>query len=74
VITRLAVMMSIRISLSPRNVEDFPHERGNDISHETVLFWQNGIGPMSTVGTREKKRTFNFFIKPSSLNEISGYS
>ena len=38
---RLAVMMYIRFPLSLRKVEDLLHERGNDISHETVRFWWN---------------------------------
>ena len=40
-IIRLAVMMYIRFPLSLRNVEDLLHERGIDISHETVRFWWN---------------------------------
>jgi len=38
-VIRLAVMIYIRFPLSLRNVEDFLHERGIDISHETVRFW-----------------------------------
>jgi putative transposase len=38
-IIRLAMMMYIRFPLSLRNVEDLLHERGIDISHETVRFW-----------------------------------
>jgi putative transposase len=30
-------MMYVRSPLSLRNVEDLPHERGVDVSHETVL-------------------------------------
>lgn len=37
-ITRLAVMLYIRFPLSLRNVEDLLHERGVEISHETVRF------------------------------------
>jgi len=37
-IIRLAVMMYVRYPLSLRNVEDLLHERGIDISHETVRF------------------------------------
>lgn len=37
-ITRLAVMIYIRFPLLLRNVEDLLHERGVDISHETVRF------------------------------------
>ena len=45
-IIRLAVMMYIQFPLSLRNVEDLLHERGIDISHETVRFWWNRFGPM----------------------------
>ncbi len=38
--------MYIRFPLSPRNVEDLLHERGIDVSHETVRFWWNRFGPM----------------------------
>ena len=37
-IIRLAVMLYIRFPLSLRNVEDLLHERGIEISHETVRF------------------------------------
>ncbi|MBO6798562.1 IS6 family transposase [Maricaulis sp.] len=45
-IIRLAVMMYIRFPLSLRNVEDLLHERGIDITHETVRFWWNRFGPL----------------------------
>jgi len=45
-IIRLAVMMYVRFPLSLRNVEDLLHERGIEISHETVRFWWNRFGPM----------------------------
>jgi transposase-like protein len=35
-IIRLAVMLYVRFPLSLRNVEDLLHERGVEISHETV--------------------------------------
>ena len=38
-IIRLAVMLYARFPLSLRNVEDLLHERGVDVSHETVRFW-----------------------------------
>lgn len=43
---RLAVRMCVRLPLSLRNVEDLLHERGIEISHETVRFWWNRFGPM----------------------------
>ena len=42
----LAVMLYIRFPLSLRNVEDLLHERGIEISHETVRYWWNRFGPM----------------------------
>ena len=41
-IIRLAVMMQVRFPLSLRNVEDLLHERGIEVSHETIRFWWNG--------------------------------
>ena len=37
-IIRLAVMMYVRFPLSLRNVEDLLHERGIEVSSETVRF------------------------------------
>ncbi|MCB6180173.1 IS6 family transposase [Rhodobacter sp. Har01] len=45
-IIRLAVMLYIRFPLSLRNVEGLLHERGIEISHETVRYWWNRFGPM----------------------------
>ena len=45
-IIRLAVMMYVRFPLSLRNVEDLLHERGIDVSHETVRYWWNRFGPV----------------------------
>lgn len=44
-IIRLAVMLYIRLPRPLRNVEDLLHERGIEISHETVRFWWNRFGP-----------------------------
>ncbi len=54
-IIRLAVMMYVRFPLSLRNVEDLLHERGIDISHETVRFWWNRFGPMFAAEIRKKR-------------------
>ncbi|SHM50796.1 putative transposase [Roseovarius pacificus] len=40
-------MMYVRVPLSLRNVEDLLHERGIDVSHESIRFWLNGFGPES---------------------------
>lgn len=37
-------MLYIRFPLSLRNVEDLLHERGVEISHQTVRFWWNRFG------------------------------
>ncbi|WP_412546763.1 IS6 family transposase [Maricaulis sp. MIT060901] len=54
-IIRLAVMMYIRFPLSLRNVEDLLHERGIDITYETVRFWWNRFGPMFAKSIRNRR-------------------
>jgi len=54
-IIRLAVMMYIRFPLPLRNVEDLLHERGIEISHETVRFWWNRFGPMFAAEIRKRR-------------------
>jgi len=54
-IIRLAVMMYIRFPLSLRQVEDLLHERGIDISYETVRAWWNQFGPMFAGELRKKR-------------------
>ncbi len=54
-IIRLAVMMYVRFPISLRNVEDLLHERGIDISHESVRFWWNRFGPMFAAEIRRKR-------------------
>ena len=54
-IIRLAVMLYVRFPLSLRNVEDLLHERGVDISHETVRYWWNRFGPMFAAEIRRKR-------------------
>jgi putative transposase len=58
-IIRLAVMMYVRFPLSLRNVEDLLHERGIDISHESVRYWWNRFGPIFASEIRKKR------IRPS---------
>ncbi|MEY8120304.1 IS6 family transposase [Falsihalocynthiibacter sp. BN13B15] len=53
-IIRLAVMLYVRFPLSLRNVEDLLHERGIDVSHETIRFWWNRFGPMFAAEIRRK--------------------
>ncbi|WP_417832790.1 IS6 family transposase [Terasakiella sp.] len=54
-IIRFAVMMYIRFPLSLRNVEDILHERGIDISHETIRFWWNRFGPLLAKEIKKKR-------------------
>ncbi len=54
-IIRLAVMMYVRFPLSLRNVEDLLHERGIEVSHETVRFWWQRFGPMFAAEIRRKR-------------------
>ena len=53
-IIRLAVMLYVRFPLSLRQVEDLLHERGIDISHETVRYLWNRFGPILTAGISQK--------------------
>ena len=55
-IIRLAVMLYVRFPLSLRNVEDLLHERGVEVSHETVRFWWNRFGPMFASEITRKRR------------------
>jgi putative transposase len=54
-IIRLAVMMYVRFPLSLRQVEDLLHERGIDISHETVRAWWNRFGPVFASEIRKRR-------------------
>jgi putative transposase len=54
-VIRLAVMMYVRFPLSLRNVEDLLHERGIEVSHETIRFWWNRFGPLFAAEIRRKR-------------------
>ncbi|WP_436644432.1 IS6 family transposase [Microbaculum sp. FT89] len=54
-IIRLAVMLHVRFPLSLRNVEDLLHERGIDVSHETIRFWWNRFGPIFAAEIRRRR-------------------
>ena len=47
--------MYVRFPLSLRNVEDLLHERGIDVSHETIRFWWNLFGPMFAAEIRRNR-------------------
>ena len=54
-VIRLAVMLYVRFPLSLMNVEDLLHERGIEVSHETVRFWWQRFGPMFAAEIRRKR-------------------
>ncbi len=54
-IIRLAVLMYVRFPLSLRQVEDLLHERGVDISYETVGAWWNRFGSMFANEIKKKR-------------------
>tara|TARA_B100000315_G_C14482981_1_gene543803 strand:+ start:268 stop:966 length:699 start_codon:yes stop_codon:yes gene_type:complete len=56
-IIRLTVMMYVRFPLSLRQVEDLLHERGIDVSYETVRAWWNRFGPLFAAEIRKKRST-----------------
>ncbi len=54
-IIRLAVMLYMRFPLSLRNVVGLLHERGIEISHETVRFWWSRFGPLFEAEIRKQR-------------------
>ncbi len=48
-------MLYVRFPLLLRNVEDLLHERGIEISHETIRFWWNRFGPMFAAEIRNNR-------------------
>jgi putative transposase len=48
-------MRDVRFPLSLRSVEDLLHERGIDVSHESVRFWWQRFGPMFAAEIRRKR-------------------
>jgi putative transposase len=49
-------MMYVRFPLSLRQVEDLLHERGIDVSYETVRYWWNRFGPLFAAEIRKKRQ------------------
>ena len=47
-------MLYVRFPLSLRNVEDLLHERGIEVSPESVRFWWMRFGPMFSSEIRRK--------------------
>ena len=54
-VIRLAVMMYVRFPLSLRQVEDLLHERGIEISNETVCARWNRFGPIFAAEVRKRR-------------------
>ena len=54
-IIRLAVIMHVRYPLPLQNVGDLLHERGIDITHETVRFWWNHYGMIFAAEIRRSR-------------------
>ena len=54
-IIRLAVMMYVCFPLSLCQAEDLLHERGIDISHETIRYWWNRFGSIFASEIRKKR-------------------
>ena len=48
-------MLYVRFPLSLRNVEDLLHERGIDVSHETIRYWWRRFGPVFAAETRKRR-------------------
>ena len=51
----VAVMIYVRFPLSLRNDEDLLHERGIDITHETVRFWWVRFASMFARSIRKQR-------------------
>ena len=54
-IIRLAVMPYVRFPLSLRNVEDLLHERGIDVSYESIRYWWHRFGPVFAAEIRRRR-------------------
>ena len=48
-------MLYVRFPLSLRDVEDLLHERGVDVSHETVRYWWHRFGPIFAEEIRKRR-------------------
>ena len=48
-------MFYVRFPLSLRNVEDLLHERGIDVSHESVRYWWQRFGSVFAAGIRKRR-------------------
>ncbi len=70
-VIRLAVMLYVRFPLSLRQVEDQLHERGIDVSYETVRYWWNRFGPLfSSVIRKRRVRHGSYSLWRWHLDEV----
>ncbi len=63
-IIRLAVMMYVRFPLSLHNLAGLLHERGIQISQETVGIWQNRFGAIGSAGSHGGSAQSGFDSSP----------
>jgi len=65
-------MMYVQFPLLLRNVEDLLHERGVDVSRETVQFWWNRFGPMfaSEITRRRRNQARSHFNWQWHFDEV----
>jgi putative transposase len=54
-IIRRAIWLYFRFTLSLRDVEDLPAERGITVSYETVRRWVNHFGPIIAADLRRRR-------------------
>ena len=59
----LAVMYYVRFPLSLRQVEDILHERGIDVTYETVRYWWNRFSPLFVREIKKKRIKWGFGSK-----------
>ena len=64
-IIRFAAMLYIRLPLSLRNAEDLLHERGIEISQETMLYWWNRF---STIFASHIRKGLDSFVRVLTRN------
>ena len=65
-IIQLAVMLYVRFPLSMRNVEDLLHERGVNVSYESVRYWWQRFG------LKKPWKNFRTFTNTVLLAECNG--
>ena len=62
-IIRYAVWLYSQFPLSLRHVEDLLHERGIDITYETVRFWHDRFAPLFAIAIRRRRKKQGFGSK-----------